>query len=254
MTLGQRLGALALRAVRPLVRKVTDRIPTQDRRRRWPAITGMACGLVCLAAAGIYALTPPAPPALPSEIGAVPGETATPVPLPTRRARPAAAPAPAPAEGATGGSLSRLQPARLVIPVLGVKASVATVGLTSDGSLGLPRSPSQVGWWDAGATPGDGLGSIILAGHVDDHILGRGALYDIGKLELGDLMWVDTAAGRRAYRVAARRVYRKAKLPGDVFARSVPERLVLITCTSPYDRAKRSYLANVVVYAAPTLA
>jgi sortase (surface protein transpeptidase) len=92
---------------------------------------------------------------------------------------------------------------------------------------------------------------VVLAGHVDDRDRGPGALYKIGSLSVGDLIWVDSTEGRRAYRVAARRVYKKATLPGDVFAQAVPERLVLVTCTSPYDRETQSYAANVVVYASP---
>lgn len=142
-------------------------------------------------------------------------------------------------------------PRRLVIPVLDVDAVVDSEIVNTIGGLTLPDDPRRVGWWSAGAGPGSTFGSVILAGHVDDRDLGRGALYGIGKLSVGDLIWVDSTEGRRAYRVAARRVYQKAKLPGDVFAQGVPERLVLVTCTSPYDRKTQSYEANVVVYASP---
>jgi hypothetical protein len=215
-----------------------------DYRRRWPALAGFASGVVCLAAAGIYALIPPSPPALPSDVGAVPGQTAS-APAVTR----------APAKGSSALTIppdpAVAHPKRLVIPVLGVSASVDSEKLDPIGGLTLPNDPHRVGWWSSGAGPGSTFGSVVLAGHVDDRKLGRGALYDLGKLSVGDLIWVDSTARRRAYRVAARRVYRKSKLPGDVFAQAVPERLVLITCTSPYDRKTHSYEANVVVYASP---
>jgi len=233
------------------------RLPAPNRGNRWPAYAGLGSGIVCLAAAAIYALTPPPAPDLPSEVGVVPGEsvraaagsappTTTPSRTPSRAASRTVAPSltvpPAP---------DVARPRRLVIPVLGVDAVVDSEKVDTVGGLSLPDDPKRVGWWSAGAGPGSVFGSVILAGHVDDRELGRGALYKIGTLSVGDLIWVDSTAGRRAYRVAARRVYQKAKLPGDVFAQSVPERLVLVTCTSPYDRKTQSYEANVVVYASP---
>ena len=227
------------------------RLPTPDRSSRWPAYAGLATGIVCLAAAAIYALLPPPAPELPKEVGVVPGESAQAAPKsPTPKS-------PAPTKASPAPSLTVppdpavARPRRLVIPVLDVDAVVDSEIVNTVGGLTLPEDPRRVGWWSAGAGPGSTFGSVILAGHVDDRELGRGALYGIGKLSVGDLIWVDSTAGRRAYRVAARRVYQKAKLPGDVFAQGVPERLVLVTCTSPYDRKTQSYEANVVVYASP---
>lgn len=217
-----------------------------DYRRRWPALLGFASGVVCLAAAGIYALVPPPAPALPSEVGVVPGETASVAAAPTRAAGQGRSALTVPPDPTVA------HPKRLVIPVLGVNAVVDSEKLDPVGGLTLPDDPHRVGWWSSGAGPGSTFGSVVLAGHVDDKELGTGALYKIGSLSIGDLIWVDSTGGRRAYRVAARRVYRKASLPGDVFAQAVPERLVLITCTSPYDRKTKSYEANVVVYASPT--
>jgi hypothetical protein len=218
-----------------------------DYGRRWPALLGFACGIVCLAAAGIYALVPPAAPALPSEVGVVPGQTAAAAAGSSVPVRPqsSAQAVIVPADPTVA------RPKRLVIPVLNVDASIDSEKLDPIGGLTLPDNPQQIGWWSSGAGPGSTFGSVVLAGHVDDHKLGIGALYNIGKLSIGDLIWVDSTAGRRAYRVAARRVYKKSSLPGDVFAQAIPERLVLITCTSPYDRKTRTYEANVVVYASP---
>ncbi|GAA3385643.1 class F sortase [Cryptosporangium minutisporangium] len=230
------------------------RLPAPNRSSRWPAYAGLASGIVCLAAAAIYALTPPPAPPLPTEVGVVPGETpraAAPAsPTPKRTTPRTATRSPAPSLTVPPAP-DVARPRRLVIPVLGVDAAVESEKLDPVGGLTLPDDPRRVGWWSAGAGPGSGFGSVILAGHVDDRELGRGALYKIGTLSVGDLIWVDGTSGRRAYRVAARRVYQKATLPGDVFAQGVPERLVLITCTSPYDRKTQSYAANVVVYASP---
>jgi hypothetical protein len=56
-------------------------------------------------------------------------------------------------------------------------------------------------------------------------------------------------SGRRA--VAAVRTYAKGDLPADVFDQAGAPRLVLISCGGPFDRARRSYRDNVVVYGVP---
>lgn len=227
------------------------RLPTPSRTSRWPALLGLVSGVVCLAAAAIYALIPPPAPKLPTEVGVVPGQS-------IQAAAPTASTRASSTKAARSGKALTVPPApdvarprRLVIPVLDVDAVVDSEKLDPVGGLTLPDDPKRVGWWSAGAGPSSGFGSVVLAGHVDDRELGPGALYKIGSLSVGDLIWVDSTVGRRAYRVAARRVHRKATLPGDVFAQAVPERLVLVTCTSPYDRKTQSYEANVVVYASP---
>ena len=54
------------------------------------------------------------------------------------------------------------------------------------------------------------------------------------------------------YRVTALRQFPKDELPwAQVFSQDVPERLVLVTCGGRFDRSRRSYADNVVVYAEP---
>ena len=54
------------------------------------------------------------------------------------------------------------------------------------------------------------------------------------------------------YTVAAVRAYAKADLPAEVFDRAGAPRLVLISCGGPFDRARRSYRDNIVVYGVPS--
>jgi len=49
-----------------------------------------------------------------------------------------------------------------------------------------------------------------------------------------------------------RTMYDKDKLPGDLWRKSGPETLVLITCGGTLNQATRRYEQNIVVYAAPT--
>jgi hypothetical protein len=140
-------------------------------------------------------------------------------------------------------------PIRLELPALRRSAPVVAVGVDRQGRLTVPAETDVVGWWSGGAEPGDAMGTVVLAGHVDS-TAGPGVLFDLGTLEPGAAIHLDTAAGRHNYRVVARRVYRKTALPAEVFDQGVPGRLVLITCTGRFHNG--NYDANLVVYAQPT--
>ena len=167
----------------PARRKFT--LPAPDRSSRWPAYAGLATGIVCLAAAAIYALLPPSAPDLPSEVGVVPGQSAQAAP------RSAAPPTPKAGANPTAGITvppdpEVARPRRLKIPVLDVDATVDSEIVNTVGGLTLPDDPRRVGWWSAGAGPGSTFGSVILAGHVDDRDLGpvrREVLRDPGDVD-----------------------------------------------------------------------
>jgi hypothetical protein len=139
-------------------------------------------------------------------------------------------------------------PVRLLIPALAVSTAVTDAPVEGSGRLAVPADPGRVGWWVGGALAGAPTGTLALAGHVDDRS-GPGALFRLRELPVGAAVYVDGHARRHAYRVVARRTYRKQQLPAAVFDRDVPHRLVLITCGGAF-RAGR-YEDNVVVYAEP---
>lgn len=142
--------------------------------------------------------------------------------------------------------------ARLRITAIGVSAPVVAVGVAADGTLGIPASPSVVGWWAGGGSPGQASGTTVLVGHVDSAAQGPGALFRLQQLRPGATVTV-TASGRAwHYAVRAVRAYDKANLPSAaVFGQRVTPRLVIITCGGPFDAATGHYLDNIVVYAVP---
>ena len=141
-------------------------------------------------------------------------------------------------------------PVRLEIPDLGVDAHVVPVGVDADGALAVPEDPQQVGWYRWGSVPGE-AGATVLAGHVDTHEDGAGALVDLASLGAGTTVRVTSSDGGVAqFQVASRHAYLKADLPAEeVFARTGDPRLELITCGGDFDRTTRSYAENVVVTA-----
>ena len=144
-------------------------------------------------------------------------------------------------------------PAQLRLPSLRLSASVVPVDVGPDGRLGVPDDPKVLGWWRSGAAPGSGRGSVVIDGHVDSAALGPGSFFLLGELGPGDPVIIETGTGDvHQYRVTGRRQFPKSELPAnDVFSQATQERLVLITCGGRFDRSRRRYEDNIVIFAVP---
>lgn len=148
---------------------------------------------------------------------------------------------------------TRPDPTRLTVPALGIDAPLDAVGVEPDGTMTIPEDVSRVGWYRFGPAPGAAEGSAVLAGHVDDAVQGLGALSPLSGASVGDEVRVDDAAGgTTTWQVVARQEFSKQSVPlADLFTRTGPPRLVLITCGGPFLADIRSYEDNVVVVAEP---
>lgn len=144
-------------------------------------------------------------------------------------------------------------PVGIGIDAIGVDAPVVDVALNDDGSMEIPEDITTVGWYELGVAPGSPNGTAVISGHVDSQEQGRGAFWDLRRLDVDDVVTVDHEDGSTSeWRVVARTAYPKEELPiSDIFTRFGPPRLVLITCDGDFDRANRSYSDNVVVYTVP---
>ncbi|WP_432491861.1 class F sortase [Kineococcus gypseus] len=162
--------------------------------------------------------------------------------LPRVAARPAAPAPPVPV----------VAPVALRVPDLGVDAPVVDVGVAPDGGVEVPERAWRVGWYRFGPVPG-APGSAVVVGHVDTVRDGPGALHPLAGAEAGQRVEVVLADGSvRAFAVTARQRFVKEELPvAELFARTGPARLVLVTCGGEFDRRTRSYEENVVVVAEP---
>ena len=152
---------------------------------------------------------------------------------------------------------SSAAPARLEIQRLNISMPAVPVGLEADGAMEIPDDVMTVGHYDPdglGVQPGT-AGTAVFAGHVDSRTQGRGALYALSSLDLGDTISVTGHDGRETvWRVTGVTTYRKEAMPmADIFTFSGPSRIAVITCGGAFDRATRSYTHNVVVLAEPVL-
>jgi hypothetical protein len=143
-------------------------------------------------------------------------------------------------------------PVRLQIPVIGVSATVVSVGVDADGGLGIPADPSVVGWWAGGGSPGQPSGATVLTGHIDSAVSGPGALFRLQDVR-PDATVIVTAGGHTyRYVVQAIRAYSKTSLPAAaLFDQQVTPRLIIVSCGGPFDAATGHYLDNIVAYAVP---
>lgn len=139
----------------------------------------------------------------------------------------------------------------LSVPRIGVEnAPIVPVGVLPDGRFEVPDA-RLVGWYRFGPAPSD-AGVTVLAAHLNfDGV--NGVFRRLAELDDGDQIAVTSADGRtRTYRVTERRLIDKTQLPPDeIWSRTGPSRLVLVTCGGRYDAKRRGYDDNVVVFADP---
>lgn len=204
-----------------------------------------------IAAAGAAAITlglaacagaPAANPAAP--VTAVP---TPPSPAPTPTVSVPVAPATAP-------------PVREAVPPVGVSVSAAgievpvvPVGVDGRDFMELPEDPAVAGWYRFGPDPSSPEGRTVISAHVDAPAYPIGPFSRLRDLAAGTEVAVADAAGTvHRYAVQSVTNYRKTALPvQEIFARTGPAQLVLITCGGPFDSATGRYEDNVVVIAAP---
>ncbi len=144
-------------------------------------------------------------------------------------------------------------PLRVDIPAVGVQAPVVSRGLDRQGAVDLPPydQPGVVGWYAGGVKPG-AVGTALFVGHFDTETK-PAVFYRIGGLRPGAVVRVVRDDGRVAEFIVedvkvlardhfdARQAY-GARQPGRAELR-------LVTCGGTFDRASRTYSANVVVSA-----
>jgi hypothetical protein len=143
------------------------------------------------------------------------------------------------------------RPVRVVLGSIGVDAVVRPVGVARDAQMQLPADPRVMGWYEFGPAPASGTGSVVLAGHLDSRRFGVGPLARLREVEVGDPVEVlSSDGGTSTYRVVLVERFDQQALPAEIFARTGPERLRVVTCGGAYD-PETGYEENLVVTAVP---
>ena len=124
----------------------------------------------------------------------------------------------------------------VLVPTLGIYAPTRPAAI-ADGELVLPEDPAILGIWSEG--------SIVLAGHVNQH--GRwGALARLATIQPGATLWLRTTDGELTQWRAIGLAATTGKTEHAFFAaRDVPRALRVVTCGGPFEGGH--YRDNVVV-------
>src|SRR5664279_5537161 len=90
----------------------------------------------------------------------------------------------------------RSVPVSLHIPAIGLSVPLSTLGLDPDGTVEVPTSYQQAGWFGLGPSPGQS-GSAVMLGHVDSHS-GPGVFFRLRTQTEGDQVDVVLGDGATA--------------------------------------------------------
>ena len=155
------------------------------------------------------------------------------------------------AHPATHGALERSTPIQLALPSIGLTAPL--LGLGTDGR-GLPElppfsQPRTAGWLRDSAIPG-AAGTAVLVGHVDTRT-GPAVFWGLSTVKPGAPVEVGRLDGSTAlFDVDEVRYFDRAVFPvARVYAPAADAQLRIVTCGGVYDRTRREYSGNVVVFA-----
>jgi LPXTG-site transpeptidase (sortase) family protein len=139
-------------------------------------------------------------------------------------------------------------PTRVRIPAIRVDSPLEDLTLDSSGALRAPVDYARAGWYAEGTVPGD-VGPAVIAGHVDSH-RGPAAFFRLYQLRPDDLIQVQRGDRWVIFRVVSTARYPKDKFPTvEVYGPTPDAQLRLITCGGAFNKTRRSYVDNVVVYA-----
>lgn len=162
----------------------------------------------------------------------------------------------------TGGTPSRTSVAsptiyrpggHLIIPTIGVNASIEPVGVLSDGDLAVPtQNPwDAVGWYQYGPYPG-AQGSAVIDGHLDRPGGSPAVFWKLQYLRIGDIITIDNPGEKPLhFRVMNMKYYMPNNAPlQTIFGNKTGTFLNLITCAGQWIPSQHQTTLRLVVYTA----
>lgn len=136
----------------------------------------------------------------------------------------------------------------LLIPKLGIETRVESVGRTPEGNMANPSTFHTVAWFKEGAAPG-GIGSAVIAGHVDNALSLAGVFKDLHTLTPGDEVLLNVGTSTLRYRVLRLEEYPYDAAPlAEIFGREDGRYLNLVTCAGTWLSDRQTYDTRLVVY------
>ncbi len=140
-------------------------------------------------------------------------------------------------------------PVLFQIPKIKVNAKVEHVGILNNGTMGVPKGPKEVAWFNLGPRPGE-KGSSVIDGH-SGWKNGIPAVFDnLYKLRVGDKISVKNGKGVTTNFIVVKiKLYNPTADAASVFSSSDGKaHLNLITCTGTWDKVKKTHSDRLVVF------
>ena len=155
------------------------------------------------------------------------------------------------AKGSVTSPITYRPGGHLVIPAIGINASIEPVGVLSDGDLAVPtKNPwDEVGWYKDGPYPG-AQGSAIIDGHLDRPGGSPAVFWKLRNLHTGDIiMIVNPGEKSLQFRVMNMKYYapNNAPLP-TIFGNKSGNFLNLITCAGQWIPSQHQTTLRLVIY------
>ena len=167
--------------------------------------------------------------------------SSTPEPTRQRETTPAL---PAPKPSVSG-------PTRLLIPAIGIDASIENIGILTNGDLATPTQHpwEDVGWYHLGPRPGEN-GSAVIAGHLDRPGGAPDVFWNLRNMQPGDIVTVVAGNGASLhFRVTQVAAYPPDQAPlQQIFANPGGKFLNLITCAGDWIPSEHQTTLRLVVY------
>ncbi len=138
---------------------------------------------------------------------------------------------------------------RLKIPKIHVDAPLELVGLTADGSMGVPKGDANAGFFNPGPLPGQ-RGSAVIDGH-SGFIKGAPAVFNkLANVKIGDKIYVEGEQGvTTTFVVREVKVFDEGEDTSSVFnSDDGKAHLNLITCKGVLNKVTNTYPKRLVVF------
>ena len=202
---------------------------------------------------GIRGTDGPPAPAAASAVTTSASAPSTTAPTPSAPVAPPPAAAPAPAAPAPAAPAPQFvgasAPTGIDIPSVGIRSTTfVDLSVAADGTISVPGTANEVGFYTGGPTPGQ-LGPAVIGAHVDS-TQGPGIFYRLGAIKPGAEIKVNRADGSvTTFTVDKVATYPKDQFPTEEVYRGdfTKSEIRLVTCGGTFDKVKH-YLDNVVVF------
>lgn len=141
-------------------------------------------------------------------------------------------------------------PRYLIIPKLGVKSRVLSVGTDSTGAVQTPNNVFDTAWYDQSAIPGQS-GASLIDGHISSWT-SKGVFYDLSSLLSGDIIQVEKGDGTLlSFKVISSKTYQADNVDMNAALNPIiasTNALNLISCSGSVVKGTSEFNQRLIIF------